>query len=102
MSGVLRFVLAATAGVLILEYSSAVAQERAAQRPRSHGACRDVDSGKKLSSAPAVRSAQRGGLRGRTRVRGRGCERPNRRNRWVHRRVRAAVRELSFQVNAPR
>ncbi len=49
MSGVLRFVLAATAGVLILEYSSAVAQERAAQPALETTApAGNVDSGKKL------------------------------------------------------
>ena len=49
MSGVLRFVLAATAGVLILEYSSAVAQERAAQPALDATApAGSVDSGKKL------------------------------------------------------
>ena len=49
MSCVLRFVLAATAGVLILEYSSAVAQERAAQQTVEPAApAGNVDSGKKL------------------------------------------------------
>jgi mono/diheme cytochrome c family protein len=49
VSGVLRFVLAATAGVLILEYSSAVAQERAAQPALDATApAGNVDSGKKL------------------------------------------------------
>jgi mono/diheme cytochrome c family protein len=49
VSGVLRFVLAATAGVLILEHSSAVAQERAAQPTREPTApAGNVDSGKKL------------------------------------------------------
>jgi mono/diheme cytochrome c family protein len=42
-------VLAATAGVLILEYSSAVAQERAAQQTVEPAApAGNVDSGKKL------------------------------------------------------
>ena len=49
MSGVLRFVLAATAGVLILEHSSAVAQERAAGPTLEATApAGNVDSGKKL------------------------------------------------------
>ena len=49
MSGVLRFVLAATAGILILEHSSAVAQERAAQPALEPTApAGNVDSGKKL------------------------------------------------------
>ena len=49
MSGVLRFVLAATVGVLILEHSSAVAQERAAQPTVEPTApAGNVDSGKKL------------------------------------------------------
>ena len=49
MSGVLRFVLAATAGVLILEHSSVVAQERAAQPAlESTAPAGNVDSGKKL------------------------------------------------------
>ena len=49
MSCVLRFALAATAGVLILEHSSAVAQERAAQPAlESTAPAGNVDSGKKL------------------------------------------------------
>ena len=49
MSCVLRFALAATAGVLILEHSSAVAQERAAQQTVEPAApAGNVDSGKKL------------------------------------------------------
>lgn len=49
MSCVLRFVLAATAGVLILEHSSAVAQERTAQQTVEPAApAGNVDSGKKL------------------------------------------------------
>jgi mono/diheme cytochrome c family protein len=49
VSCVLRFALAATAGVLILEHSSAVAQERAAQPAlESTAPAGNVDSGKKL------------------------------------------------------
>lgn len=49
MSCVLRFALAATAGVLILEHSSVVAQERAAQPAlESTAPAGNVDSGKKL------------------------------------------------------
>ena len=49
MSCVLRFVLAATVGVLILEHSSAAAQERAAQPTLEPTApAGNVDSGKKL------------------------------------------------------
>jgi len=49
VSCVLRFALAATAGVLILEHSSVVAQERAAQPAlESTAPAGNVDSGKKL------------------------------------------------------
>ena len=47
MSGVLRLVLAAAAGVLILEHSSVAAQERAAE-PAVATPAGNVDSGKKL------------------------------------------------------